>query len=75
MKAIFVELFSSAEEVLMLANPNLISSDVLNVFSEEIAAHGGAVSETFHDHQRLFTRSVLPYMNDVRPHDSVGYAA
>jgi hypothetical protein len=41
------------------------------VFSEEIAARGGAVSETFHDHQRLFTRSVLPYMNDVRPHDSV----
>jgi hypothetical protein len=41
------------------------------LFAEEITAAGGTVSDTFNDGVRLFTRSVLPQVREVRPADQV----
>jgi hypothetical protein len=41
------------------------------LFAEEIAAAGGTVSDTYNDGVRLFTRSVLPRVREVRPADQV----
>ena len=55
----------------MFADSNLTSAQILTAFGEEIAARGGSITETFQDHQRLFTRSILPHVEDVRPRDRV----
>ena len=47
----------------------LTTACVLEAFSHEIAEHGGTVSDTFNDGERLFVRSVLPLADDVRPGD------
>lgn len=39
------------------------------VFSDEIKAVGGTVSDTFDDGERLFLRSILPGIEEVRPKD------
>jgi hypothetical protein len=49
----------------------LSTADVLAVFTDEIAAHGGEVRDIFHDGTRLFTRSVLPRDCEVGPKDRV----
>ncbi len=49
----------------------LSTADMLAVFTDEIAAHGGEVRDTFHDGSRLFTRSVLPRDCEVGPKDRV----
>src|SRR5881227_3566186 len=54
----------------MLSDSSL-TTQLLDVFVEEVAAHGGQVTDTFHDGQRLFTRSVLPHVEHVRPGDGV----
>jgi hypothetical protein len=41
------------------------------LFAEEITAAGGTVSDTFDDGTRLFTRSILPLVREVRPADRV----
>jgi hypothetical protein len=41
------------------------------LFAEEITAAGGTVSDTFHDGVRLFTRSILPQVREVRTADQV----
>jgi hypothetical protein len=41
------------------------------LFAEEIAAAGGTVSDTFDDGTRLFVRSVLPRVREVRTADNV----
>jgi hypothetical protein len=41
------------------------------VFTEEVAARGGNVIDTFDDGRRLFLRSVLPLVEEVRPKDKV----
>lgn len=41
------------------------------VFAEEVAAVGGAVTETLRDESRLFVRSILPWIQDVAPRDQV----
>jgi hypothetical protein len=52
-----------------MRSENLTTEQVLDVFTEELAARGGRVTDTFHDGKRLFTRAVLPEVKDVRPGD------
>src|SRR6266404_2686631 len=42
-----------------------------NLFSEEVGMAGGFVSDTFRDAARLFLRSVLPGVREVRPGDNL----
>ena len=49
----------------------LTTACVLEAFSHEIAEHGGTVSDTFNDGERLFVRAVLPHADDVRPNDRI----
>jgi hypothetical protein len=49
----------------------LTTACVLEAFSHEIAEHGGTVSDTFNDGERLFVRSVLPHADDVGPNDRI----
>ena len=55
----------------MPQSSGLVTADILAIFQEEIAAHGGTVKDTFHDGARLFTRSVLPDAREVGPKDRV----
>jgi hypothetical protein len=49
----------------------LSTADVMGVFAEAIADRGGRVADTFDDGRRLFARSVLPEVREVRPGDKV----
>jgi hypothetical protein len=49
----------------------LTTADIQGVFAEEIRAAGGTILETFDDGRRLFVRSLLPRLEEVRPHDKV----
>lgn len=53
----------------MYPHAGLTTAEILAAFTDEIAAHGGTVTDTFHDGTRLFTRSVLPRLEEVRPRD------
>jgi hypothetical protein len=53
----------------MLPPSTLTTARVLDVFAEELAARGGRITDTFHDDKRLFTRSILPDVEEVRPGD------
>jgi hypothetical protein len=55
----------------MFDSNGLTTAQILSVFSEEISARGGQVTDTFHDGRRLFTRSVLAPIEEVRPGDRV----
>lgn len=55
----------------MLPEPSLTTAQLLSVFTEEIVARDGQVIDTFHEGERLFARSVLPYVKDVRPGDQL----
>jgi hypothetical protein len=44
---------------------------IKTVFTEEILAAHGTVTDIFHDQNRLFARSILPWVADVRPRDKV----
>lgn len=55
----------------MLSSSGLTTNQVLAVFTEEVAARRGSVTEACNDGQRLFTRSVLPQVEEVRPGDQV----
>jgi hypothetical protein len=47
----------------------LTTGKILDIFTKEIQNRQGRVSDTFHDGRRLFVRSLLPYVADVRPKD------
>ena len=47
------------------------TAQILYVFTDEIAAHGGRVTNTYQENQRLFVRSVLPREEEVRAGDRV----
>jgi hypothetical protein len=49
----------------------LMTADVLEIFSAEVARHGGRTTDVFHDGQRLFARGTLPTVRDVRTGDGV----
>jgi len=55
----------------MLLGSSLTTVQVMAVFAEGVAARGGIVTDTFDDGRRLFTRSVLPHLEEVRPQDRV----
>jgi hypothetical protein len=55
----------------MFSGPNLTTADILGVFTEEIVARQGQVTDTFDDGQRLLTRSVLPHIEEVRAGDKL----
>jgi hypothetical protein len=54
-----------------MASQVLSSSEIRAIFSEEIEEAGGDVSEVFEDGDRLFARSILPWVADVRPADEM----
>jgi hypothetical protein len=45
----------------------LTTGQILGIFTEEIQNRQGWVSDTIHDGRRLFVRSLLPSVADVRP--------
>ena len=49
----------------------LTIAEMKTLFAEEIAAVGGTVADTFEDGRRLFTRSILPPLQEVRKADQV----
>jgi hypothetical protein len=49
----------------------LSTAELKVLFAEEITAAGGKVSDTYEDGARLFTRSILPQVREVRPADRV----
>jgi hypothetical protein len=55
----------------MRSPSTLTTAQVLDVFTAEVAAYDGRVTDTFHDGRRLFTRSILPRVEEVRSGDRV----
>jgi hypothetical protein len=55
----------------MISSDGLTTARILEVFREEIAGFGGSVTDTVHDDLRLFTRSILPRVEEVRRQDQV----
>ena len=53
----------------MQLQDRLTTEEIRAVFAEAIAAQGGTVSETFDDGHRLFLRSLLPRVREVRAKD------
>jgi len=53
----------------MIEGNSLTTASVLQAFSDEIALQGGTVKDTFNDGRRLFVRSVLPQIKEVRAND------
>ncbi len=49
----------------------LTTSEIRDLFAEEIGFRSGRVTDTFDDGLRIFTRSVLPQLDDVQPKDRV----
>ena len=55
----------------MRSTSGLTTGEILSVFTEEVAAQGGRVSDTFNDGRRLFARSILSRVEEIRPRDGV----
>jgi hypothetical protein len=55
----------------MPLHESLTTATIKALFSEEITAAGGTVSDTFEDGTRLFTRSILPHVREVQRADQV----
>jgi hypothetical protein len=55
----------------MFTDDRITTAMVKTVFAEEIAGLGGTLSDTFDDGQRLFVRSILPAVEEVRAKDRV----
>lgn len=53
----------------MFSSSSPSTEQFLAIFNDEVAARGGRITDTFHDGQRLFTRSVLPHVEAVRAGD------
>ena len=52
-----------------MRSPELTTSAISAVFTEGVEAHAGRVTETLDDGDRLFSRSLLPFIEEVRPKD------
>ena len=52
-----------------MMNDNLSTAAILRIFTDEVQHRGGRVTDSFHDGQRLFLRSLLPGVKEVRPKD------
>jgi hypothetical protein len=55
----------------MSFDDHVTTAHIHTLFAEEIHAAGGKVSDTFDDGRRLFVRSILPALTEVRPGDRV----
>src|ERR1043166_3199788 len=55
----------------MLFHEGLSTAEASAIFAEEIQAAGGHVSDKFDDGRRLFVRSILPWVKEVRARDGV----
>jgi hypothetical protein len=55
----------------MYFDNNLSTQQISSIFTGEVSAAGGTVHETFDDGTRLFARSVLPDVADVRHGDLI----
>jgi PAS domain-containing protein len=49
----------------------LTTSKILDIFTAGVRKRQGRVTDTFHHRGRLFVRSLLPHVADVRPKDSM----
>jgi hypothetical protein len=47
------------------------TGEIAEIFGEEIAALGGVVTDAFDDGERLFARSTVPRVTELRPGDRV----
>jgi hypothetical protein len=59
------------EEERMFSGDRVTTATIRAVFTEEIEAQRGSVSDAFDDGERLFLRSLLPLGEDVAPKDRV----
>ena len=57
----------------MFTDNRISTAMVKTVFAEEITARDGIVSDTFDDGQRLFVRSILPAVEEVRQGSRPGW--
>ncbi|MEQ8791313.1 MAG: hypothetical protein RIC55_33940 [Pirellulaceae bacterium] len=55
----------------MILSSSLTTANVLDVFTDAVAARRGTVTDTVDDGERLLTRAVLPEVEEVRPKDRV----
>ncbi len=55
----------------MMKDNWLTTARVQEVFAEEITAANGKVANTFMDDSRLFLRSILPSVREVKPRDKI----
>jgi hypothetical protein len=53
----------------MMFGERFSTTTILNVFTDEIESRGGRVTEAISDGRRLYVRSLLPYVKNVRPKD------
>ena len=58
-------------EQIMAFQGGLETGEIATIFTEEVAALGGNVPNTFDDGRRLFMRAVLPAALEVQPRDRV----
>jgi hypothetical protein len=56
---------------MMPFDDHLSTAHIHTLFAEEVLAAGGTVTDGFDDGERLFARSVLPAVAEVRPGDRV----
>jgi len=49
----------------------LTTATIMDIFAEEVTYRSGRVTDRFDDGNRLFARSVLPHVDEVRPRDRV----
>jgi hypothetical protein len=63
--------FGPLQKEPVMSNHVLSTAEIRDIFAAEIANAHGVVSETFDDGDRLFTRSLLPWVADVRPNDQM----
>jgi hypothetical protein len=54
-----------------MPNRALSTLEIRAIFTEEITDAGGDVSDIFDDGERVFARSILPWVSDVRPGDQM----
>jgi hypothetical protein len=55
----------------MRSDSGVTTAQILDVFTEEIAARGGRLTGTYHADRRLFVRATVPGVQDVRPGDAL----
>lgn len=55
----------------MSFNASITTTEIKAILADEIGAAGGRLQDCFGDGKRLFARTVLPWVSEVRPNDRV----